>query len=78
MHVIWRKSFCVKKKYGYIKISEKLTLGGFAVSSMTGFDAKMTIARQRFRAMFSARNSVNMTCYTFSQFMVTVAPSENK
>ena len=61
----------------YIKISVKLTLG-VAVSSMTGFDTRMSIARQRFEARFSARNSVNMTCYTFSQFMVTVAPSENK
>jgi hypothetical protein len=41
---------------------------------MTGFDTRMSIARQRFEARFSARNSVNMTCYTFSQFMVTVAP----
>merc|ERR1719187_1133823 len=45
-----------------------------AISRMTGFHAKVSITRQGLSATFSARNSVNMTCDTFPQFVVTVAP----
>ena len=49
-----------------------------AISRMARFDTKVFVTRQWFSATFSARNSVNMTCDTFTQFVFTVAPSEKK